>query len=325
MSLDTSKQALPRVSIIVPAYNCERYIEEALDSVFAQDYPNKEVIVVNDGSSDATLSILQAYDKPIVIVDQANAGAAAARNTGMEKATGQYLAFLDADDIWLVGKLTRQVRFLEEHADYGLVYSNWVCWTPDEHGRFIRQDFANQRNGILVKQAVSGWVYSDLVTDPVLWTSCILIRRSIYQKVGKFDVTLKLGEDYDYWLRISRETKIHKLDDIHAVYRHHDDSITHRPNYTNFEYLVLKRALDKWGYDCPDGKMLDRRFVKQRLANMSFGFAYGNYHYGDPAIAIRSLLSSLRYRPFHAKSWLYILLAVLRLGRNYIANGLKKQ
>ena len=117
----------PRVSVIIPAYNAAAFIDEALRSVLDQDYPNLEVIVIDDGSTDETAERLAAYASQALCIHQPNSGGyvGAARNAGMARATGEYLAFLDADDIMLPGRIRRQVDFLSTHPEVGLVFSDY--------------------------------------------------------------------------------------------------------------------------------------------------------------------------------------------------------
>jgi glycosyltransferase involved in cell wall biosynthesis len=103
---------LPLVSVIMPAYNTARYIREAIDSVLDQDYPSKELIVIDDGSTDGTLEVLRSYGDRITLIEQRNQGSAVARNAGLAAARGECIAFLDSDDIWLPGKLRLQVDHL---------------------------------------------------------------------------------------------------------------------------------------------------------------------------------------------------------------------
>ena len=309
---------MPKVSVIIPVYNCERYIVESLDSVFSQDYPDLEVIVINDGSTDGSLEILEQYERPIFIINQENSGSAVARNAGMAKARGEYIAFLDSDDKWLPGKLKRQVEFLESNLDYGLVYSNWVCWTSNSNGEFIDQDFKNQKDSIIISRPLSGWLYCDLLQNSIVWTSSVLIRYSLYEKIGTFDTALRRGQDYDYWIRVSRKTKIHKLDGIHAVYRTNSESVTNRPNEINYEYIVLKNSINKWGYTSPNGEKTNKAIINRKLSHINFIFSYYHYHNNAPTIALPAIVTSIRYTPFKLKSWMYLLLIATKYLYNFI-------
>src|SRR5215510_11775591 len=128
-------EEFPLVSIIIPAYNSAAYIEEAIRSALEQDYEEKEIIVVDDGSTDSTPDILKSLQEQIVVLSQVNAGAGAARNRGLKHAKGTYIAFLDSDDFWVPGKLRLQIEYLEEKPKVGAVCSKWLLWHADAGGR----------------------------------------------------------------------------------------------------------------------------------------------------------------------------------------------
>src|SRR5579864_8740685 len=115
----------PQVSVVIPAYNAARFLGDAIQSVLNQTYSNFEVVVVNDGSTDDTESVVRSFGDRLFYVKQANKGVSAARNEGIKRARGQYVAFLDSDDVWLPTKLAEQIPFLEQNPEVGLVYSDW--------------------------------------------------------------------------------------------------------------------------------------------------------------------------------------------------------
>jgi len=310
--MSPSQAKEPLVSVIIPAYNAAEYILDALESVFSQHYNNIEVIVVNDGSTDTTRDLVSSYPKPIIFLDQENMGSAVARSKGIAAAHGKYIAFLDSDDLWLPGKLSSQVVFLEDNEEYGLVYSNWVTWKANDDGEFVEKDFVNQRDNIYLSQPLSGWLYEQLLNDCVVWTSSVLIRQQICQEVGDFDTSLRRGQDYDYWIRVSRITLMHKLDAIHAVYRIHKNSISSNIHDVNYEYCVLSKAIKEWGYSCPSGKKVNQQMVSKRLAQVSFEFGYRHFYEGDPNIGLRSMLVSIRHYPFNIKAWSYTILSFIK-------------
>lgn len=301
----------PLVSVIVPAFNCEKYISEALDSIIRQDYPAMEILVVDDGSTDSTPEILQSYADTVTILQQINSGSAVARNRGMQTANGKYVAFLDSDDIWLEGKLRSQVDFLEENSEYGAVFTDWVCWHPDNSGNFQRRRFEEEEP--ILKRSFSGWLFKDLVDDCIMWTGTVLIRREVYEKIGLFDRTLRRGQDYDYWLRIAEHFQAHKLDRVYAVYRMHDESITHKPKPINYQYRVLAAAISNHRQSSGNPQYLERRFVEGRLAKCCFTFAYQHYHAGSTWEALKSFLLSLRYNPANVKTWTYIVMCLAKM------------
>jgi len=248
----------PLVSVIIPLYNNEKYICAALDSVFAQDHLNMEVIVVNDGSTDKSLMELEPYLDRIMLIDQVNGGASSARNTGILASAGKYVAFLDADDLWLPGKITAQVEFLESNGDFGLVCVN-LCRSGDKEKVLINQ---------------SGWIMDSLLNSCELWTSAVMVKRSVIDSVGVFDETLMVGEDYDLWLRIASRIKCHIIDEIYAVYRINETSLTFKfikKNHRLDVFLKLKNNPYKYQSDV---YTIDQKRVSKKLSTIASDYAY---------------------------------------------------
>lgn len=196
------QSSLPLVSIIIPAYNAESFIGETLDSVLSQTYRNLEVIVVDDGSSDRTVEVIQRYaarDPRIVLVQQTNGGVAAARNRGIRQAKGEFVAPVDADDIWVPEALALMVqRFATAPAETGVVYG----WSVDIDG-------LGQTTGGFHAATVEGSVLKTLLCHNFLGNaSSTLIRRSCFDHVGGYDEQLKAQnaqgcEDWDLYLRLA--------------------------------------------------------------------------------------------------------------------------
>lgn len=311
MDSTLSDKKYPKVSVVVPAYNSENYIAEAIQSILDQNYPNTEILVINDGSTDNTMQVLQAFDGQVKVIEQVNSGSAVARSNGMQHSTGDYIAFLDSDDIWLPNKLESQVNFLESHAEFGMVFSNWSCWTPDDQGVFHRRNFSQDKKEDA--RPMSGWLFGQLIDDCIVWTSTVLMRREVFENIGQFDSTLRRGQDYDYWLRASTKYKIHKLDDIHAVYRIHDASVTRTPKPVNYEYIVISKAMKLLKAGVPGGENVALSTIEKRLSQISFDFAYQHFYQGNMWVAIKNLLNGIKHNPLKPKIWLYLGLGFLKL------------
>lgn len=302
---------MPLVSVIIPAYNCARLIPETLESLFAQDYPNLEIVVVNDGSKDNTLELLKSYGDRIQLVDQANTGAPGARNKGIQSARGEFIGFCDADDIWAPGKVSAQVRHLQNCPDVGMVFCDWQVWDPRADGSFeIPESFRDSGDTTLVDPANSGWIYTRLLLDCICLTSTVMFRRTVVEKVGFFDTNLWNGDDYDYWLRTSRITRIDKLGSKLVLYRILPQSVARTPTSIHYEYKVLTSAISRWGYSGPDGKSNSAGLMRNRFAGMRFGFGYLHYYTGDPRIAMAAFRSAICHKPWWHLPWAYLLLAL---------------
>lgn len=204
------------VSVIVPSYNYGRFIGQALESLRAQTYSRWECIVVDDGSTDNTDAIVTSFaenDSRIEYIRQENQGLAAARNAGIAHSAGEYLQFLDADDLLESEKLERQVEFLEQHDDIDIVFSDSRYFrTENMQERRFSQDEANAP--WVVKLSASGTdVLRPLVRNNIMVVSSPLLRRSVIADVGLFDGTVKGVEDWHYWIRCAIEGKhFHYLD-----------------------------------------------------------------------------------------------------------------
>ena len=183
------------VSVIIPTYNRASLLTETINSVLAQTYPAVEIIVVDDGSADNTAEVVAEYGDRVTYLQQENQGEAVARNYGIQMATGDYLTFLDDDDLIAPSKLEKQVRLLDSRPDIGIVYCRHSL--IDESGRCLGQV------GLLPE----GDILPQLVLSDFIWAGAPLLRRECIEAVGVYDVTLpwqgKYAEDWDMWLRLA--------------------------------------------------------------------------------------------------------------------------
>jgi glycosyltransferase involved in cell wall biosynthesis len=193
--IDMREERPGLVSVVIPAYNAADWVGRAIDSALAQTYTQREILVVDDGSRDATPEVLVAYGDAIRVLNQANAGLSSARNLGIQQARGEFVAFLDADDHWLPEKLNRQVRRLRDdpqlgfcstrtrvESPAGVPLGSWDC--PRIEASLLRTLFLRHAT-----VAGSG--------------SSVLARRRLFEQAGLFDVNLKSLEDIDMWMRLA--------------------------------------------------------------------------------------------------------------------------
>jgi glycosyltransferase involved in cell wall biosynthesis len=180
---------MPLVSAIITTYNRRSYLRGAVLSVLNQDYPDKEVIIIDDGSTDHSEE--EVRDLPVTYVSKENGGISSARNKGIEVSKGAYLAFLDVDDLWLKGKLSAQMAQMEREA-YDISYTDEI-WI--RNGKRINQ---KQRH-----RKFSGWIFPQCLPLCIISPSSAVIKRDIFDAVGPFDESLPACEDYDMWLRIT--------------------------------------------------------------------------------------------------------------------------
>ncbi len=192
----------PLVSVVLPAYNAETHLKGALDSVFAQTYQSIEVIVVDDGSTDATAEIAKGFPD-VHYVRQVNRGPSAARNSGIEVARGECVAFLDADDLWEAEKLNEQITILDADPDAGLSFSDMRLFSqpgPHQPSMFAKYGYTDEFFGDnrLVLDPVRKLVRANFIP-----TSSVVARKDAILSAGGFDEQFYKAEDWDLWLRVA--------------------------------------------------------------------------------------------------------------------------
>jgi glycosyltransferase involved in cell wall biosynthesis len=230
----------PLVSVVIPVYNGERYLADAIQSVRDQTYQNVELVVVDDGSTDGSAAVAKRFGEAIRYVLQANGGVCKARNTGIAVARGGYLAFLDQDDLWLPEKLAVQVAYLDSHPEVGAVYCQ--CEVTGNGGL---------RSGLYYSEPVKDDVVG-IMKGPYLLMTSAMFRGEVLRKIGGFDEAL-IGagyEDGDLTIRVSEVTHIAYLPEILAVYR------VHSSNAMNNEWVLLhnhgiylRKCWDRYGHN----------------------------------------------------------------------------
>ena len=305
----------PLVSVIVPTYNCGPFVAEALDSILSQDWQPLEVIAVDDGSTDDTLEVLRRYGDRIRLLQQPNGGPAAARNLAVRESRGEYLAFLDADDLWLPGHLRVLVSYLQAHPQTHVAYGEWLVWRADPGGSYPPLVIPLLVDAPALDPANSGWVYPALLVDSIIHIIAAVIRRSVYDDVGGFDQTLRTGSDWDFWIRVGRSFPVVKLRRPVAAYRQNPSSVTHVVRKENNGFRLLKRIIDTYGLRDAAGHLADRRAVARRLSDLAFSHAYRHYWHGDPVVAAQWFGQAWRHDPRRLKAVAYLVAATAkRLG-----------
>jgi glycosyltransferase involved in cell wall biosynthesis len=182
--------------VIIPVYNAEEHIAETIQSVFAQTYRDYEIIAVDDGSTDNTLKVLRRFEPQIKVLTKTNGGPASARNLAINSSTGEYIAFLDSDDIWIGDKLEEQVAFLDKNTEMGLLFGEALMFVDEKGERKIRGKI-----GYTGDPRFCQLLYGDFIPN-----STVIIRRACIDKVGLLNENKELiaAEDYEYWMRIAK-------------------------------------------------------------------------------------------------------------------------
>jgi glycosyltransferase involved in cell wall biosynthesis len=209
----------PLVSVVIPAFNAERFLGEAIESVLAQTYGPLETIVVDDGSSDGTVAVANAYGE-VTVIEQANAGPSAARNRGFAASRGDFIAFQDADDLMTPDKLEVQAGLLIDEAEVGCVLAEQELLV--EPG--TEMPFWVEGSKV---QTVMPPRPPELEGEPLVHPMSMVVRREVFELVGGFDESMRTAEDFDWMLRASEEgVEIARLADVLLRRRVHPDSLT---------------------------------------------------------------------------------------------------
>jgi glycosyltransferase involved in cell wall biosynthesis len=208
---------MPKVSVIIPAYNAMAYLPETLDSVLNQTFTDFEVLIINDGSTDHIASwAVNISDPRINVISQDNQGLPGARNTGIIHAQSDYIAFLDADDLWESTKLQKQVECLDSKPEVGLVYT----WT-------LLVDQQGKSTGTVTAAHIEGNAWEKLLLGDVVGSgSSAMIRRDCFDTVGLFDTELSSIEDCDMWVRIAACYSLAVLKEVLVHYRQHPSNMS---------------------------------------------------------------------------------------------------
>lgn len=297
---------MPLVSVIIPTYNRAAYIAHAIRSVRGQTYPNVEIIVADDGSTDNTPEIVAGFGDAVTYLSLPHRGQpAATRNAGLRAAKAEFVAFLDSDDLFLPSKLAHQLRTFESHPEAGLVYSN---------GRFFRDD-PEEPTGYVLEglPTPSGDALADLLRGNFLAPPVVLIRRACLDAVGTFDERPDFFavEDYDLWLRMAAQFPVIYVPGDVAAIRRHKEGISHDVGSLRAcAILVLaklealhphlsrqhREALNE-GYARNHGAVALARFQqRQILGGLSHVMKALRYGVGTPGFGTRALRAWIQRR-----------------------------
>lgn len=230
----------PEISVVLPVFNGEEFLAQAIESVLTQTHPVKEIIVVDDGSTDQSLSLARRYEPRVRCISQQNQGASAARNAGIAAASGEWIAFLDADDYWLPSKIERQVAVIKEFPAAGLIYA----------GRLELEDGSFKK----IEAKPPAWVKERILFENPLYPNTVLVRRSLMLK-EPWNVKLNSSTDWNMFYRLSKLCDFACVKEPLSVYRRHNASLTNR-NWRSVLHNARKVAREI---------RQDQPFLKRRL------------------------------------------------------------
>jgi glycosyltransferase involved in cell wall biosynthesis len=249
----------PAVSVVIATYNYGRFLAETLESVRRQTFADYEVVVVDDGSTDNTSAIIQPYlaDRRLRYVCTEHMGQAAAKNRGIALARAPLVAFLDADDIWLPGKLTRQVERFQSDPELGVVYSRRLLIDQDGWQLTYKEPGLHR-----------GDILDAMFLGNFICFSSSMVRRAVFERVGGFDERLALAVDYDLWLRVAVDHRFDYVDEPLVKYRVGHASLSRRViERLHTACGIMQRFLDERG---------GRQLLDPQLVRLAFADTY--YH-----------------------------------------------
>jgi glycosyltransferase involved in cell wall biosynthesis len=274
------------ISVIIPTYNCARYIGESLESILRQTTPPTEIVVVDDGSTDDTTAALVPYASRIVLARLAHGGYASARNHGLARATGDWIAFHDADDVALEDRLAAQLDFLFRHPEYDGVFCDGA--RMDDASHLVPRAIARR----VADRALS---VEDVFTGFPVYFQAAVVRRAAFAEVGGFEPGLHIHPDMDYGYRLFSRRRLAFLDRVVFRYRWHGANTT-RDTLRGREEIA--RVLDRLAERDPEAvRRIGRRRLRARLARHYYRIARRRILRGEAPAARAALDRALALRP----------------------------
>jgi glycosyltransferase involved in cell wall biosynthesis len=288
------------VSVIVPVFNGRDYLAQAIESAFAQTHPAIEIVAVDDGSTDGSADILASYAPRITVVTQTNAGPSAARNRGVAHSSGDYLAFLDGDDLWDPDKTGAQLASLKAHPKAVAIYCDHR--SIDASGQVLGL------TGALEHPRSSGNILEDLIRGQRIKSpSFVMVRRAAFDAVGGFDESLRYAEDYDLWVRLAMIGPIlYQLDTL-ASYRVHGGNVSLGPGSGLKVSEGILHALEKLAFQRPGVDAEITELARQRLYSTALHLGWAQRQVGAPWKAAQAYRRALGLRPTSSKALLGLL------------------
>jgi glycosyltransferase involved in cell wall biosynthesis len=297
------------LSVIIPAYNREWSIRRTIDSVLACGVP-AEIIVVDDGSTDRTVEAVQSYGSPVTLLQQENAGPAAARNTGLQKSSGSIIAFLDSDDIWLPGLVPDCIKALREHSEIEVLVCEALFGNTEEGYKPLSPVTGRGEFAKLLRTPLEPGLYR-LEREPFMrlmiermqvFLGSTFIRRTALDAVGQFDPALFGGEDYELCLRLAATRRFAFLDRPLAQYEKHPGGISTNQERMSREFALAVRSLVRK----PELLTRDERHLaRKKYAQLAYWYGYRAYDRGDFAEARQRFGAGLREGAFSLKTAAY--------------------
>lgn len=288
---------MPRVNIVVPAYNAEAFIADTVRSALNQTAGDLQVTVIDDGSQDATSRNAALDDPRLRLISQENRGMSKSRNRGMAEVDSEFVALLDADDLWHPEKLRLQLQALQARPDHDFCYTAFDVW----HGEPRPEYFGLARSG-RIDERLSGWIYPHLVLDNYALPSSVIWRRSAWDRLGGFLTDNQQTDDWEYLVRASTQHRFIRLAESFVLYRQHPVSLSRRIPATNTTEEMRSDLLRRFGMSMPAGHDVDPVALKRFQHRGWSNFADAHCAKGDLALGLRTFGRLLADGPYRAQT-----------------------
>ena len=289
----------PKVSICVPTYNRKDYLRESLDSIFAQTYKNYEVVVVDDGSTDGTAEMLEQSDYPLRYHRQKNSGDAAARNKLIKLAKGEFITFLDSDDLLMHDAVDRMMKVMQAEGGDAIVY-----------GSYLRIDQNGQVYGKFKTRLYSGQITKHLFQNIFVYSCGSMFPKKALETANGFDTSLPVCSDYDLWLRLSQKYRFVALAEPTFKRRRHTGNLS----ASSAENRIMElKVLDRFYYERGGKKIVPKSIAMHRLSDEEYRVGLAAIRERKMQIAREYFKKSFRRRP-NPKSLIMMLKAMFKRG-----------
>lgn len=282
------------ISVIIPTYNCDKYICEAIDSVLRQTYSDYEIIVIDDGSTDTTRTIIKNKYSSIRYYYVKNSGVSAARNFGISMAQGELIAFLDADDMWLPEKLEKQAALFNKDEELGLVFTENIFFNEQGVSEFTANKLTRLMHGDIVR---------NIFLNSYVVTSTVMVRKSVFDHIGRFEEDLLVAEDDNMWMRIGMKYGIALLDERLAQYRMTKGSLS-----SDFDGIIIgvNKQIEILRSRYPDlYDSLGPLAIRKKYADLYFSEAYRDFNQGNYSASRTRFIDSYMSYPLRPRSLFY--------------------
>ena len=309
-----TSERIPKVSVVIPTYNAAKYLPSAIESALSQDYKNLEILIVDDGSTDDTPTVVGRYGKYVeyIRLESNGGGPARPRNIGIRAASGDYIALFDSDDLMLPGKLQEQAEFLTEFKDIPLVFTNFRNFRQDDEPD--APDFLSDHTDFQVMPKIplkrnwyrltSSLAYETLIPDTYIGTSSVVFRKRLVDDVGYFDESVSNSDDVEFFFRVSRRFDIGYINQVCHRRRMHGMNISSRPKALEAKLRVYSRQRA-----VPKSKKAERD-LDLFLSKVLFSMGYLERRRGARWNALRYYIRSWVRHKAGTRIWLSMLRAL---------------